>query len=132
VNEELHAAAVIAACNTVLTPRAAYDLDTLHKMPTKPPQYVEVSVTRRYIDGGVIGTEKSIVGARLVTRYVADTITNARVLRSDCRAALESATLTIEGVPTTPLQFETALPIYPDSPPEVEGYSGLDSWTYCH
>jgi hypothetical protein len=127
VTEETHAAAVIAALNTVLTPRQAYDYDTVQTMPTKPAQYVAISLSRRYGEGGRVGGTKGIDLWRLTTRYVANTVTNARTLRADTVQALEEVRLTVGSSTTTPIQFETAIPIEPDD----DWWSGLDSWTYA-
>ncbi|HET8614288.1 MAG TPA: hypothetical protein VFL94_02100 [Actinomycetales bacterium] len=121
------AVAVLAAVNaslaTLATSRTAYSVDKLPSV--RPSEYVEVGVTRRFggqqrVGGAWIGT----VAWRATFRYVSQSsMTNARLMRERVRAALEFVEL--DGVDSTPWQFETAEDIGPDD----GWFSGLDSYT---
>lgn len=124
-----HVDAALAALNARLgelsTPRAAYDLDNLP--PELPDAYVEVTVSRRFIEGSPRSDgEKTSKGWRLFTRAVARTSGNAERLHELCSEVLEFNELAVDGQRTTPLEFETADPVQPD-----EGwFSGAWTWTY--
>jgi hypothetical protein len=124
-----HAEAAVAALNAHLSaltiPREAFDVDDVPT--TLPDAYVEVSVSRRFIDGSPRGDgSKTGTGWRLLTRAVARSTSDARRLHDLCAEALEFQTLTVDGHLTTPLEFETADPIEDD-----EGwFSGAWVWTY--
>jgi hypothetical protein len=124
MSEELHAAAYIAALNTNLAGSAtAYDYDEIPA--TLPNRYVEVTVSRRY--GGEMRGEKPTTNLfRATTRVVAKSVSDARELRRRV-SLIEGTYLTVGGVNTTPIQFETDEPIGPD-----DGYySGLTQWTWA-
>lgn len=101
-----------------------YDYDDLPA--TRPANYSEVTVTRRY------GGEQRASGVRdgrlyrATVRQVAKTVSNARNLRAKS-AGLEESVLTIGGATTTPIEFETADVIGPDD----GWFSGLETWTFA-
>lgn len=135
-SEEQHATAVLAALNAALAAApfngsvTAYDLDDLAEQQPKPTEYVEVTIHRRYSESSRACTDKGVDLWRVTTRYVARaSVTTARNLRDATRTTLEQARLTVGAATTTPVQFETAVPIEQDS---EHWYSGLDSWTYAH
>lgn len=121
-----HEAAIIAALNARLAPRKAYGIDDVPS--PAPPLYVEVAVSRRWVEGSPRGDgEKSGKGYRVLTRAVAKTDGNARLLLKMCGEALEFVPLTVEGRLTTPLEFETEDPVESDA----DGwYVGAWTWTY--
>lgn len=135
MNEETHAAAVIAALNTQLAAQfapdvMAYELDDLVELTQKPAQHIEVTLGRRFNEeGSRVSTDKGIALVRVTTRYVADTVTNARSLRAAAKTALEDVRLVVDGSATTPIKFETAVHIEQD---EKHWWTGVDSWTYAH
>jgi hypothetical protein len=125
--EELHAAAVVAKLNAALPAQVrAYDFDELPA--TRPANYIEVTVSRRFG-----GEQRSVAsstrgGWRVTTRSVSSvSVSNARKNAETVRAALESARLTVSSKKSTPVQFETADPIEPDD----GWWSGLTAWTYA-
>lgn len=132
MSEESQAVAIKAALNAVLdalsTPRAAYESDDLAKLESLPAAYVELFVTRRFG-----GTERNAGGKgregwRIGTRGVAQTVTNARLMLAKTAEALEEVRLTVDGIATTPIKFESAEVVGPDD----GWYSGLVLWTYSH
>lgn len=101
-----NADAILAALNTALAPRVAYELD---KVPaTRPAQYVEVTLARRFggesRQDGFIGTTGYRV---IVTAISSATVSSIRSDLEKCRAALEFQSLTVGALSTTPIQFET-------------------------
>lgn len=124
-DEDLHAAAVIAALNGKQA--AGYELDDAKALTDIPDGYTEVMVTRRYgavrRNDGTTGRQ----GWRIATRQIGSSITNARTMRNRTHQALEFVRLTIGGALTTPIQFEGAEDIGEDG----DHYSGLETWTYA-
>lgn len=121
--EEQNAAAIIAALNTAQA--NAFDYDDIDR-DNPPEQYTEVTVSRRY--GGTERNDSTTgrVGWRITTRAVATTVSNAREMRNRAVTALLYRRLTVDGVQTTPIQFESEDPIASD-----DGmFSGLCTWTY--
>lgn len=122
--EEQQAAAVIAALMTANA--APYDLDDVKELATLPPQYTEVTVSRRYGGDERNTASTGRVGWRITTRAVAQTVSNAREMRNRAVAALLYKRLTVADDQTTPIQFESEEPIGVDD----GWYSGLCTWTY--
>ena len=121
MTEEQVAAAVIARLSSFNA--APYDLDDI---PTPLPAYYnEVTVSRRF--GGVMRGERPTTTLyRLTVRAVAKTVSNAREMRRRGEQ-IEGTTITVDGVESTPVQFETSQPIGPDD----GWYSGLTSYTFA-
>lgn len=130
MSEELHAAALVASANVALAsggltnPTKAYDVDDVPS--PRPRDYVEISLHRRaggeFRACGWVGT----TSWRVTARYVARSVSNARDLRKRITAGWEDIAITVDGIESTRLIFETAVPIGED-----DGYySGLDSWVY--
>lgn len=117
--------AVIARLNTLLAPQAAYSINDLRNMSTKPDAYVEVTVSRRLPDASRrVGSAPQMTAFRATTRAVGDTENNALLMASKA-AGLEESILTIGGIPT-PVDYETSSPVADD-----EGwFSGLTTWTF--
>lgn len=96
------------ALKTLLTTAAkvtAYDLDDLQKLTTKPANYVEVYLARRYggnVRGGMRGTDLR----RLSTRVVASSVTNGRLIEDRIFAAFEFTTVNL-GDTVTHVAFES-------------------------
>lgn len=128
MSTEQHGVAILAALNAVLpASMAAYDLDDLAKLATKPDNYVEVTVSRRYGGDRRNAGAKSATGWRITTRVVAKTISNARLIEDHCKTALENVRLTVGAETSTAVEFETAEIVGPD-----DGYfSGLTAWIYA-
>lgn len=130
--EEEHAVAVLAAINGQLVADGftedvrAYDEDDVDQMEPKPIRYIAVGVFRRFNGDSRLHGSKGVGLFRIVTKYVADTSTNARTLRAQVRLALEEQRLAIAGSTTTPIQFETSDRIEKDD----HWFAGLDQWTY--
>ena len=122
--EEQHAAAVIAAL--AAAGAHPYDIDDLPA--TLPSHYTEVYVARRYGGTSRNAGGSGATGWRIATRFVANSVTNARVLRTNATTALEGVRLTVAGTQTTPIQFEGAEDIGPDD----GWFSGITTWTYAH
>lgn len=122
--EEQHAAAVIAALDAAGA--APYDIDDVPD--TLPAHYTEVYVSRRFGGEPRNAGAKGSTGWRIAVRVVAKTVTNARLLRAKVSAALDDVRLTVDGEPTTPVQFEGAEEIGPDD----GWFSGLSTYTYAH
>lgn len=98
--------AILATLTTALAPRKVYDLGTVPS--TRPPQFVEITLTRRF--GGVmtLGGHIGTTGYRLTVAAVSSsTVASIRSDLEKVRAALEFQRLTVGGKQTTPIQFET-------------------------
>ena len=122
VNEEANAAAVIAALTTLNA--APFDLDDVPAV--LPVLYNEITVTRRYGGAPIRGTLPTSAHYRITVRSVAKTVSNAREMRKRS-SLLEGTVLTVGGLESTPIQFETAELIGED-----DGYySGISSYTYA-
>lgn len=120
--EAQHTAAVIAALTTLQA--HPYDLDTIPS--PAPDTYTEVIVHRRF--GGTQRSSGEREGElyRILLRQVAKILGNARHLRSKS-AGLEGLVLTVDGVTTTPLEWEDpGDPIGPDD----GWWSGTQTLTY--
>jgi hypothetical protein len=127
VTEEANATAVIATLNAALpTSVRAYDLDELPA--TRPDNYVEVTVSRRFGGQQRNTAQATTQGWRITTRSVSSvSVFNARKNAETVRAALEFARLSVGGSTTTPVQFETAETVGDDD----GWWSGLTTWTYA-
>jgi hypothetical protein len=103
-----------------------FDYDDLAAAATKPDNYTEVTVSRRF------GGEQRYSGLRdgqlyrATARQVGKTVSNARNLRAKS-AGLEGVSLTVGSATTTPVEFESAEPIGPDD----GWFSGLETWTFA-
>lgn len=126
-NEQTHATAVLALLNAALPSTVrAYDSDDVPD--TLPSKYVEVAVSRRFGGNLRASATTDASGWRVLTRVVDQTsVSNARLTANTVRTALEFARLSIGGKKSTPVRFETADPIAPDS----GWWSGLTAWTYA-
>ncbi|RNL63647.1 hypothetical protein EFK50_07850 [Nocardioides marmoriginsengisoli] len=98
--------AILTVLNAALSPRKAYDLD---KVPsTRPPQYVEITLARRFGANLKRSASTGIVGYRLTVAAVSQTtVSSVRTDLEECRAALEFNRLSVGPAKTTPIQFET-------------------------
>lgn len=117
------ATAAVALINAKFSSTRAYELDEVPA--TRPESYVEVSVARRPIRGNQRHDgSPSFKGYRLTARFVAQSITNARLLEQKTTEALDFIAL---GPDVTPVEFETATSIDPDD----GWFSGVTSWTFA-
>lgn len=121
MTQETDAVAIIAALNAALPAAArAYDLDALPAV--RPAAYVEVDLSRRYIPDRLASGEATVVCGRLITGYIAKTVSNARELRRIVTATLEDKAIGSVG----PFTFEAD-----DSIGEAgDWFVGSDSWTF--
>lgn len=133
MSEDAYAAEVVARLTTRLgaltTPRAAYSIgDVPTPLPTAlPTAYVEVSISRRFVDGTPrYDGSKSYKGWRLVTRAVATSDANARMLLQLVDEELEFKPLFEGDAATGPLEFETGSDVLPDD----GWFSGDRTWTF--
>lgn len=84
---------------------AAYDVDDLQAMTTKPAQYVEVYLARRY-GGNMRGGMQDTRRRRFSTRVVASSVTNGRLIEDRIFDAFEFAIVNL-GDTTAHLAFES-------------------------
>lgn len=122
-DEQAQVTAIIAALNAALAPKVAYDIEKVPSPRTGP--YVEVTVVWRFggesRNDGYVGTD----GGRILTRYVAKHIEDARLMRSKVVGVLRYGRITVAG-DVLITSRETGEPIGED-----EGwFSGLDTWTF--
>ncbi len=128
MSEELLAQAVVTAITAATA--LAYDLDdvpgTLGNEGTTPTKYIEVTVSRRYGGNERGDAAPTLTGYRITTRAVAyESVTDARNLRCKAGLALENVAMSVSGVTTTQVKFESEEPIGPDD----GWFTGLTSWT---
>lgn len=121
-----HYTAILAALN-VAGSRKAYRMGDPAIVSEAADTYTEVIISRRF--GGIARMDSTLDSTlhRATARYVSKSATNAGVQQSKARGSLEYAVLTIGGLSTTPVQFETEDPIGPDD----GWFSGADDFTYA-
>lgn len=125
VAEVAHASAVRAALDVPLGQWSAYDYDDV---PTVLPEmYVLISLSRRFGGQSRLDGSTALGGWRLTTLAVGHTVDEARFIRDATAGALSNARLTVTGLLSSPIQFETEQPIaYDDG-----WFSGITAWTYA-
>lgn len=125
---DAHYTAILAALNAGLpAAHKAYRMGDPGIITDASAAYTEVIISRRH--GGIARADSTLDSdlIRVMTRVVAKSADNAGVQQTKVRAALEYTALSIGGVTTTPIQFETEDPIAPDD----GWYSGATDWTYA-
>lgn len=132
LDSRLHANAVKAAVTDELGPWDAYDYDevpgTNGNAGTVPAIFVLVSVERRYNPNLRSTAKAGMTGWRIAVRAVGPTVDEVRWALLKVATALNEERLTVDGSPTTPIQFES------DQAPEFDDgrYSGIALYTYAH
>lgn len=118
-----HVDGVLAAFNAA--DKVAYSADALPDV--LPPAYIEIHVSRRF--GGVQRVSGQYDGRlqRVVARVVARTLSRAYLLW-DLLDDVEGTPLTVGGLTTTPLEFETE---DDQIAPDQGWFSGSRSLTYA-
>lgn len=116
------AAAILAAINATFTTPRAYELGD-PGLATLTTDHIVVMVFRRFVPEKNAAGEVPIHGGRVVTRYIAKTPANVRVLRDRTTQALEDQILT-GGV--GPFTFESSDTADQDGAWLVES----DTWTF--
>lgn len=103
----------------------AYDYDDV---PGElPANYVLVTLTRRFGDDLRFSAGRQLVGYRLTTLVVGQTVDQTRWVRERVYRGLSDQSLTLDGTPTTFVRFESESAIaYDDG-----RYSGQTIWTYA-
>lgn len=118
--------AIVEALNAALPAECrAYPLG---KVPaTRPAEYVEVIVTRRFGGERRQCGRTGAAGYRDLLRAVSRaSVDNVLTTLETCRAALEFQQLEVDGRATTPVQFETATAAAPDN----GWFSGATTYTH--
>lgn len=131
MSDDDHATALLALVNARLaamaTPREAYEADDA---PKTGGNFVSMSLTRRFGGNGrVAGVDLSPSAWRVSFRAVGVGVTNARVLLSIVSEGVEGKRITVGGVTSTPLRFETEDAIGEDEF-DTNLWSGMRSYTY--
>lgn len=128
-----HAVAVKAAVTASLAPSwTTYDYG---KVPgsdgnagTLPSIYTIASVERRFNPNLRLSANASTGGWRITVRSVGRTVDECRWAMNKVSLALNEARLTVDGRPTSPIQFESE-----QNPTLDDGrFSALSVWTYAH
>jgi hypothetical protein len=105
VTAQANATEILARANAALAP-PAYDMG---KVPaTRPPEFVEMTLTRRF--GGVptLSGEKCSTGYRFTLAAVSQvSMANVRNSLQKCRDEFENELLTVGDFESTPIEFET-------------------------
>lgn len=120
-------AALLATLTTAASPQPAHSIDELGRMTSKPSDYIEVGLSRRFAEVTRLDPGADIVHWRLTVRAVAVTGGGARDLLTRARAALDGRMFAVGAETTTPVLFETGAPVGPDD----SWWSGLDVWTFA-
>lgn len=118
---------IVEALNAALPTKCrAYSLG---KVPaTRPAEYVEVVVTRRFGGNPKASAVSDVAGYRTLLRAVSQaSVDNVHKTLETCRAALEFQCLLVADRVTTPIQFETARPAGPDN----GWFSGTEQYTHA-
>lgn len=131
IDSREHASAVKAALTAELDEWDAYDYDELPgsngNAGTLPAIFVLVAVERRY-NPLLRSARAGATGWRVSVRCVGRTIDEARWAMYHAGLALNEQVLTVDGSPTTRLQFESD-----EAPAPDDGrYSGRAFYTYTH
>lgn len=124
MNEREHAKAWRTLIGGNLGSGGAYDYDDAPA--ALPGVYVLVTVSRRYAEPAYASGLRGTTPVRLTTLAVGRTVDEARWARQRVAAVVDESQTTVDGLVTTPVQFETETPIEPDD----GRYSGLTAWTY--
>lgn len=132
LDSRAHAAAVKTAIKAQLGPNDAYDYDEIPGANGNdgdlPDIYVAVSLERRYNPNLRITAQAGATGWRIAVRAVGPTVDEVRWALLKVATALNEKRLTINGTPTTPIQFETD-----QAPERDEGvYTAVAFYTYSH
>lgn len=128
-DESTQAVAIRSALDAALAGSSvqwhAYDFDDVP--PDLPSNYAVISVTRRFGDDFRFSYGRQLVGYRLTTTEVGQTVDQARWVRARIAGALSDQPITVDGAVTTPFRFESQTAIDTD-----DGmWSGVTSWTYA-
>lgn len=92
-----------------------------------PANYVLVTLTRRFGDDFRFSFGRQLVGYRLTTLAVGQTVDQARWVRQRVSATLADTSFTLAGQATTYFRFEVEDPIVYDD----GRYSGMTTWTFA-
>ena len=114
--EQQIATALLTIANAAVAPVVAYEPS---KVPaTKPAEFVTLALVRR--SGGSPRSGRYVTTGWALYVMAASKISevNARLRHEKVAAALESRTLTVDGIKSTPIKFDSARPVGPD-----DGYS---------
>lgn len=132
IDSREHAAAIKAAVNVQLGDDVeCYEYDEVPGVNgndgTEPRKYAVFSIERRY-NPNLRAAKAGGTGWRVAARCNGMTVDESRWVMFKTAAALNETVLTIDGSPTTRLQFEA------DQAPEFDDgrYSGLALYTYSH
>lgn len=120
MNEETDRQAAADAIDAQFTsPRSK----TFAEAAAATSDHVIVAAYRRYVADRLGSGEVTILGGRMLTRYVAKTEANANVMRTRTRTALEDKILSGD---VGPFVFESADVVQPDD----GWFVATDLWTY--
>lgn len=123
MSTQAQAAAVLTAINAAISPKLAYDYDTVPS--PRPDDYIEVGIIRVFGGAQRQSGQKGRTGYRILVRSISRDVFNARLMHDRAMGALEDLFLPVAGK-QTPIQFETSEPIGPDD----GWFSGYSSYTY--
>lgn len=114
-----------AALEAAGSPAQAAETD---EATLNPPEYVRISLSRRFGGQLNLGARLSVVGYRLTVTAVSRTyVANVRRSLSTCGRALEFERVEVDGVRSTPIQFESQRPAAPDD----GWFSGAVNYTFA-
>lgn len=125
--ESDHTTAVLAVMET--GGAVPYTVQDANRVVVLPPGYNVITLEPRA--GGTFRQARSTRrGYRLAVESRGQTYDQAQAMREAADRALRGVELVIDGLPTTPLVFESGQPIDEDTRPGW--YSGLLLLTYTH
>ena len=119
-------ALVDARLQQMATPAHAFEADDA---PQSGSGYVVVTLSRRFGGNGRVFGGLSPSAWRMTARAVGSGMTNARIYLAVASQAIEQKRVTVGGVTSTPIQFETEDPIGQDDL-DQSLYSGLRTYTF--
>jgi hypothetical protein len=123
VSQQTDATEIIAAINAKFSAPYAFELDAAK---AQTGNHIIVFVTRRYVDGSMVGGAARIAGGRVVTRYVGRDVSDVRNMRAKTMAALEDRFLATIG----PFSFEAEQESLAFDPDDGGWYVTADAWLY--
>lgn len=127
-SEQEHFDAVMAVLEAAQA--RPYDYDTTP--PTGVSGYTLVTVSDRFGGAQRLTSQIGTRGVRIAVRAVGITADNAREMRRRFDVALRERQITVDGLPSTPIAFETADAVAQDGDVRTTGtwYSALSTYTY--
>ena len=124
--EEQVLGAIKAVCAAAVAPRPVHTLGEVDRLPEKPDNYVEVSLSRRFGTSARLDPGPDITYWRVVVQAVGVLEENPRTMPTQVRGALDGAQVAVGSGSTSPVAHEVSRAVGPDD----DWWSGMDTWIF--